>query len=273
MKEVFKVINDKTISNTSVGVLLSRYDFTEKHNFDKLYYASINFIKHWKNNMICEIQDVKRTLNQSVYESYLVPIKLPERDVPLKLLEYYFNTAVRTYIKFLRTKHQSPRDCKYIVKANNNQHVGRKKKFTVSTVIKEWSKYTLKLILQRIEISIISHRLTKLNDLSITMKSYKIISGGAYNGNSVEDIIYTKRSIIQIKNKGNSCFWWCIILLMYQNIELHKEIKDLRYTNRLDNVAKKLCLDCGCDYTAELNSDDIHEIIELIPTMVEPMFE
>ena len=87
----------------------------------------------------------------------------------------------------------------------------------------EWNKDTLKLILQKIGDFIISWNLTNLNDLSITMKSYEIISGGAYNDNTVEDIIYSKRNIIQVKNTGNSCFWWCIILLMYQHTELYKQ--------------------------------------------------
>ena len=38
-------------------------------------------------------------------------------------------------------------------------------------------------------------------------------------------------------------------------------------------MAKKICLDCGCDYTEKVNSDDIPKIIELIcSTMEESMF-
>ena len=38
-------------------------------------------------------------------------------------------------------------------------------------------------------------------------------------------------------------------------------------------MAKKLCLDCGCDYTEKVNSDDIPKIIELMcSTMKESMF-
>ena len=100
-REIFKIINDKTVSDTQVGALLSKYNFTEKAKFDKLYNASINAIKFWKSKMIFEIQNVKKALSTSIYEVDLVPIKLPEHDDPLKILQDYFNTAMRTYIKYL----------------------------------------------------------------------------------------------------------------------------------------------------------------------------
>merc|ERR1712078_812933 len=120
-REIFKIINDKTVSNSQVGALLSKYNFTEKAKFDKLYNASINFIKNWKSKMIFEIQDVKKALNTSIYEVDLVPTKLPEHDDPLKILQDYFNTAMRTYIKYLISQKKSPRDFKYIIEINNNQ--------------------------------------------------------------------------------------------------------------------------------------------------------
>ena len=212
-------------------------------------------------------------MNTSVYEVDLVPTKLPEHDDPLKILEDYFNTAVRTYIRYLRTQNHNPRDFKYIVEVNNNQDRNRKDKFTVSVVLTQWSKALLKQILNRIEDFIVSANITNLNNLSITVKSYEVISGGAYNDESIKEIIYSKRNIIQIKNKGNSCFWWCIILLMYQHTDLYKKLKDLRYTSRLDQLAKQLCLSCGYDYAKQINSDDIPNIIEHIcSVMKESMF-
>ena len=54
--------------------------------------------------MIFEIQNVKKALSTSIFEVDLVPIKLPEHDDPLKILQDYFNTAMRTYIKYLMSQ-------------------------------------------------------------------------------------------------------------------------------------------------------------------------
>ena len=56
--KVFSSLNDTTVSNPLVSGLLSKYDFTETSKFDKLYNASINFIKHWKGKMLFEVNDV-----------------------------------------------------------------------------------------------------------------------------------------------------------------------------------------------------------------------
>ena len=50
-KKVFSFINDKTITHPAVNVLLTKYRFTETEKFNKLYNASINFIKNWKSKM------------------------------------------------------------------------------------------------------------------------------------------------------------------------------------------------------------------------------
>ena len=121
-KNVFSIINDKTLANLQVGGLLSKYNFTESDKFNKLYNASINFIKHWKSKMIFEVNDVKKALNRSVFEANLTPTKMPEHDDPTAILKDYFNTAMRTFFKFLREKgNNNPRDFKYIVEAHNNE--------------------------------------------------------------------------------------------------------------------------------------------------------
>ena len=49
-RKLFSFINDETVSNIQVGGLLSKYNFTESDKFNKLYNASINFVRHWKKN-------------------------------------------------------------------------------------------------------------------------------------------------------------------------------------------------------------------------------
>ena len=50
-RKIFSFINDKTVKDINVSGLLSKYNFTESAKFDKLYNASINFVKHWKNDL------------------------------------------------------------------------------------------------------------------------------------------------------------------------------------------------------------------------------
>ena len=57
-KKVLSSLSYTTVSSPLVSGLLSKYDFTETSKFDKLYNASINFIKHWKTKTIFEVNDV-----------------------------------------------------------------------------------------------------------------------------------------------------------------------------------------------------------------------
>ena len=125
-RKIFSFINDKTINDPKVSGLLSKYNFTESTKFDKLYNASINFVKHWKTKMIFEVNDVKKAFNSSIIEANLTPIKMPYHDMPTTLLEDYFNTGMRTFFKFLREKMNSnPRDYQYIFEATNNEDTAR----------------------------------------------------------------------------------------------------------------------------------------------------
>ena len=262
-KTIFSIINDKTVSTTDVGALLSKYDFTEVEKFNKLYNASINFVKHWKSKMIFEIQNVRNSLNESVYELELVPKKLPEHNDPLDILKDYFNTAMRTYIKFLGKENKKPRDFKFIIEVNNLNDRTKDGKFGVSYVLTDWNKASLNEVLDRIESFIVSAHIISLNSISLSIKSYNVIAGGVVS-KELSDDIYSKRSIIKITNDGNSCFWWSLILLIYQNTETYKKIKDLRYTNTLNIMAKQLCVSCGYDYSKMFLSDDIPDIITKI---------
>jgi len=213
-KKVFSYLNDTSVSNPKVSGLLSKYNFTESDKFDKLYNASINFIKHWKSKMIFEVNDVKKFDNKSALEANLTPTKMPEHDNPITILKDYFNTAVRTFFRFLRENgHNNPRGFKYIIEAHNNEDPNRTRKFTVSVVLQDWGKQTIQYVLERIERFIISSNLQNLKNLSLLMKCYPVISGGAVSV-SFKKEVYEKKSIIRMTNEGNECFWWCLTILM-----------------------------------------------------------
>ena len=79
---MFSSLNDIAVSNPIVSGLLSKYNFTESEKFDKLYNASINFIRHWKSKMIFEVNDVKQALNNNASEANMTPTKMHEHDDP-----------------------------------------------------------------------------------------------------------------------------------------------------------------------------------------------
>ena len=99
-KKVFSYLNDKTVSNSKVSGLLSKYNFTDSEKFEKLYNASINSIRHWKSKMIFDVNDVKKMFNKSAFEANLTPVKLPEHDNPVTVLKDYLNTALRRFSNF-----------------------------------------------------------------------------------------------------------------------------------------------------------------------------
>ena len=136
-------------------MFLSKYNFTESDKFDKLYNASINFIKHWKSKMIFEANDVKKALNDTAFEANLTPTKMPEDDDPTVTLKDYFNTAIPRFFKFLRqTGHNSPVGLKCIIEAHNNEDHTRTKHINVSIVLQECGKQAVQYVLDRIERSI-----------------------------------------------------------------------------------------------------------------------
>ena len=187
-------MNNTTVSNPKVSGLLSKYNFTESDKFEKLFNASINFIRHWKSKKkIFEVNDVKKALNKSACEANLTPTKTPEHELPTTILKDYFNTAIRTCFRFLRENgHSNPRDFKYIIEAHNNEDPNRTRKFTVSMVLQDWGQQTIKYVLERIERFSISANLQNLKDLSLLLKCYPIISGGAIN-TSFNEAIYSKK--------------------------------------------------------------------------------
>ena len=63
---------------------------------------------------------------------------------------------------------------------------------------------------------------------------------------------------------GNSCFWWCLTILMNRNNPIYLKLKDLRYTTKLIQMAQGLCEDCGFDYTKKVNVESIPSIIKQI---------
>ena len=192
----FSYLNNTTVSNPKVSGLLSKYNFTESDKFEKLYNASINFIRHWKSKMICEVNDVKKALNKSVFEANLTPTNMPEHDLPTTTLKDYFNTAIMTFFRFLRENgHSNPRDFKYIIEAHNNEDPNRTRQFTVSMVLQDWGQQTIKYVLERIERFIISSNLQNLKDLSLLLKCYPVISGGAIN-TSFNEAIYSKKTVL-----------------------------------------------------------------------------
>ena len=69
------------------------------------------------------------------------------------------------------------------------------------------------------------------------IKCYPSVAGGA-NTDSLNEAIYSKRSIIRMTNEGNECLWWCLTILLNQNTYLYNKLIDLRYPKTLNKMAK-----------------------------------
>ena len=97
-------------------------------------------------------------------------------------------------------------------------------------VLQDWGQQTIKYVLERIERFSISSNLQNLKDLSLFIKCYPIISGGAINTSFNEAIYSKKKCINRMTNDVNECVWWCLTKLLNRNNPIYLKLKDLRYT-------------------------------------------
>jgi hypothetical protein len=157
----------------------------------------------------------------------------------------------------------NPRDYQYIFEATNNEDTARLKKNTVSLVLQSWNKKTLTEMLHLLETFIVSSNLQNIKNLSLLIKCYPNISGGAIS-NSFKEDIYSKTSIIRITNDGNECFWWSLTLLLNQNSTFYKQMTHLARPKKLNDMAKQYCACCCLDYSQPVEINAIPKIIEQI---------
>ena len=65
-------------------------------------------------------------------------------------------------------------------------------------------------------------------------------------------------------NGGNECFWWCLTISMNENNPIYLKLKDLRYTQKLNQIAEGLRVDCGFESSKKVNVESIPSIIKQI---------
>ena len=81
---------------------------------------------------------------------------------------------------------------KYIIEAHNNEDPNRTKNIAVSMVLQDWGKQIIQYVLDRIGRFTISSNLVNLKNLSLLIKCYPVISGGAISESFSEKIYETK---------------------------------------------------------------------------------
>ena len=116
--------------------------------------------------------------------------------------------------------------------------------------------------LARVKQFITSGDVHNLSDLYITVKGHYSENGGAISGEHRVDL-FKKRSLIEIKNEGNSCFWHASIVNIHKNHQKITQIKDGRGSIRT-KLAKHMCLHVGLDWDANVAIEDIPLIEEAI---------
>ena len=98
-------------------------------------------------------------------------------------------------------------------------------------------------------------------DLTITIKAYTIPSAGAITSQEFKNSVYRKSTVLKVCNKGNSCLWYSLILLFYQNSKLYEKLKDTR-GKLIDTMARNMCKAVGFDYNNKVLFDNIPIIIK-----------
>ena len=89
----------------------------------------------------------------------------------------------------------------------------------------------------------------------------KILSGGAHVESRDKEEIYTKKSVVRIRNNDNSCFWHAMAILLNKDSPNYKKIKERDSTR--GKIAKQLCQSCCMNWDEQVGIDQI-PIVEAI---------
>jgi len=266
-RKVFQMLTGEIASNIHVSSLLTQYKFTDSDKFRKLYSAVSELADRYKNKIIFDIANTdtifRKDPDHGIHVLTMTPKKVPNSDDVNNMLKDFFNTAMRTFIKYLEGINKSVWNYKYLIELDNLASDYTDPFVVVEYKNETWSQRFLNNILDRIEHFIISSKVVNLMDLSITVKAYPIPSGGAITTQDFKDSLYKKTSVVKVINKGNCCLWYSLVLLFYQNSQFYKKMIDMRNgCNLLDKLARQMCSIVGFDYNNKVAFDDIPTIIK-----------
>ena len=245
-KKVFQMLTGEIASNIHVSSLLTQYKFTDSDKFRKLYSAVNELAGRYKNKIIFDIANTetifRKEPDHGIHVLTMTPKKVPNSDDVNNMLKDFFNTAMRTFIKYLESINKSVWNYKYLIELDNLASDYTDPFVVVEYKNETWSQRFLNNILDRIEQFIISSTVFNLMDLTITVKAYPIPSGGAITTQYFKDSVYKKTSVVTVTNRRNCCMWYSLVLLFYQNIQFYKEMIAMRNgCNLIDTLARHMC--------------------------------
>ncbi len=142
----------------------------------------------------------------------------------------------------------------------------RDSKFQVSYVMRDFTNNSVYEFLNRIEQFIDSSSIVNLSQLELSfsaLRDMSAVSGGALSEQMKQELS-TKRSFILIKNTGNECFWWSMVLLLNYGHDTFKKLSDQRYPKQLKKRALELCTACGANHEEKVRLDQIDGIVNTI---------
>jgi hypothetical protein len=99
-----------------------------------------------------------------------------------------------------------------------------------------------------------------IKNLVIEFGFVDIPSGGAWKSDKKKDDIYDGKSVIQVKNDDNNCFWYALTNLIYSK---HKQEKQIKMGRKIrTTLAKELCETCEMTWDEKINIGQIGYIEE-----------
>jgi len=259
------IVDKELLNNDDIKTLFSSYDFEYKR-LDNVQKALLKHVNRFKASIKFRATDVQKPLNATVFETDIVPYKLPDNydSSAEDFLKDYFYAAVGCLSNFVKNKLNSlMSNYHFILEIHNNNDAMRFKPFTAIPYLLEWNRINVNDVFERVASFIISKQIQDLLKLTFSFKGYKKIIGGAVSV-SLREGIYKKRSIIKMINPLNECFWWCFSLFLNRDAKNYDALKDLSKPNRLRTLAKADCEYCGYDYNEPVNIDSFQDIVEKI---------
>ena len=208
------LLNTKALNTPSIISLLSQYnvDIPKYHrDVDKI---RSNFKNYVQKTTFKVINYQEAYDNKSVFHIDVKPQRVGLNNITDQSIKTYFARAFVNVLNNVKTlfNETSKNDWKFMIWIHNDINGFEAASGPPSKI----DGHFLDDFLERVEQFITSADVHGLSDMSITVKGFCCATGGAITSQHRFDL-FKKRSLIEIKNDGNSCFWHASIVNIHKN--------------------------------------------------------
>lgn len=258
-------LNRKALNTTQIISLLSKYniDIPKYHrSVDKIRRT----LKQYKNKIDFEVINYQEAYkNKGVFHIDIKPKAIGLNEVTDTSVKMYFARAINYIMKHVRklfnsgnNNSQARDDWKFMIWIHNSENGFQA---ASGPPAKLDSKF-LDKFLERVKQFIVSGDVQDLRDMYISVKGHYEPKGGAINNGQRVDL-FKKRSLIKIKNEGNSCFWHATAVTIFKSHKKINQIKDGRGQVRT-KLAQHLCEAVGMAWDSQVSIEDIAKVEQAI---------